>query len=157
MDHISVPMPYIPRSKPVVDWVLERVVSLVNGNNAEFPVTLALGGTLLSGTMISGQKYLAGIIAQFAPDEQSEQRQFWNSYLEELTKSNAEHEVGQDVNFVHLRDVSLFRSDSPRIEKTWWRCRLSEVAAFTLDRGGETAFFEASIPIGFTAGRGNLS
>jgi hypothetical protein len=45
-------------------WYLQSLVSIVNGNNGEFPVTLYVKGLVISGNLISGHRYFAGLRAQ---------------------------------------------------------------------------------------------
>ena len=60
-----------------VDWFLQSLVDLVNKVKIEFPITLNVGGHLISGELISGQKYfekLAEIASSGFKEEESRTR-----------------------------------------------------------------------------------
>lgn len=47
------------------DWFLQFLVSIVNKSDASFPITLFVGGLLVSGQLVGGKKFFEGFGAAF--------------------------------------------------------------------------------------------
>jgi hypothetical protein len=119
------------------DWYLQSLVSTVNGRNGEFPITLYVRGLVLSGHMVSGHKYFAGLRGQltefFGGD--SEDVKETVAFLTEpgdsfLDESNQFQEFPQ---YIHLRAAKIFtpgQKPIPSGEGAWWRGRLADVDGF---------------------------
>lgn len=49
------------------DWLLQRLVSYVNGSNSTIPITISTDGLLISGTLVSRQTYVKDIYEKMVP------------------------------------------------------------------------------------------
>jgi hypothetical protein len=130
-----------------IDWFLQSLVSIVNDEEASIPITLSVGGLLVSGEMISGKTYFE----EFA-------RQFRDSFLDisSETAINIEesfkrlgdvyYSVQKDPqgngslpkpHLIHLRDARIYHSSgnpTPYEKNVLWRGRLEAVDGFSLGR-----------------------
>lgn len=119
-----------------VDWYLQSLVSIVNGNNGEFPITLYVNGLVISGHLVSGHIYFAGLRAQltefFGGDSPniSETVAFLtepgDSYLDET------NEFQDFPQYIHLRGAKIFTPGQKPIPSggAWWRGRLTDINGF---------------------------
>ena len=108
------------------DPVLEVIVKLAEtGPEIDIPVTLAVGGLLISGRVISREDYM--------------QENWLTASIEEGIKqamSETGEEAGNDNGhrrFIHLRDVRYFspgQSPTPSVGTVTCRIALAHVSAF---------------------------
>jgi len=136
---------------PRQDWLLRGLIALVHGAEREgvkmsVPVTLNVGGFIVSGLVISGGEYFEefseiieyGLTNAF--DEESRQRitsafrAIGNAYepKEEALEGVIERE---SYNFVHLRDARFLHPGGDPIPTNagmLWRTKLEAVNGFTL-------------------------
>ena len=126
------------------DWFLQMLVEMVNGSEVVFPVTLNVGGVLVSGEMVSGHKYFEG----FAKDLKegmfgttSENANFVEDQFKKLGSIYIREEQGQDderkppPQYIHLRNARIFHPGGtpiPTNRGVWWRGRLEAVDGFIL-------------------------
>jgi hypothetical protein len=119
------------------DWYLQSLVSMVNGNNGEFPVTLYMRGVVISGHLVSGHKYFAGLRAQlteFFGNSESPKTADIITYLTEpgegfLDESNRYKDFPQ---YIHMRAAKIVTPGQKPLpsEGVWWRGRLADVDGF---------------------------
>lgn len=122
---------------PPMDWLLRRFVRLINSTAAgEMGVTLLIGGSLISGHLISGRAYVEALAEQFVerlvdPSVGESMGEFvrmaGSVYLE-----SQEGSVPDPV-FIHLRDAKLFHPSGhsiPTNEGVLWRGRISHIDGF---------------------------
>jgi hypothetical protein len=119
------------------DWYLQSLVSIVNGNNGEFPVTLYVKGLMISGNLVSGHKYFAGLRAQLTQffGGESEKIRETVAYLTEPGESflDETNEFKDFPQYVHLRGAMTLTPGQKAIpsgEGGWWRGRLANVDGF---------------------------
>lgn len=136
---------------PRQDWLLRGLIALVEGSGKRgirlgIPVTLNVGGFLVSGLVISGKEYFEGfsaIVAYGLPDEFDEEsresitatfRELGNIY--EPKEETLEGVVQRErYNFVHLRDARFLHpagEPMPVNPGMLWRTKLEAVDGFTL-------------------------
>lgn len=129
-----------PASLPQVptDWFLQQLVSMVNSVHGEFeiPITLSVGGILVSGQLSSGDKYFAGMSEIMTPwftDESARTsitEMFSNHmgiYKDEVTRGPPQ--------YVHLRDARFFSATgggTPTNGGVWWRGRIQQVDGISI-------------------------
>lgn len=137
------------QSAVMPDWYLQALVRIVNGSEIEFPITLFVNGSLVSGQLVSGHRYfgdgLGTALKQFFNNDESEGTKSAikhltaakDVYLEDKSKEVATKE-GEEVpykrppQFIHLREARVFVAGQKPIpeEGSWWRGRLSSVDGF---------------------------
>ena len=136
---------------PRQDWLLRGLIALVQGSEKEgvkmsIPVTLNVGGFLVSGSVISGGEYfeefseIVGYGLSNSFDEESKEgitatfRTLGDVYepkeqtLEEIIRR-------ESYNFVHLRDARFMHPGGDPIPLNMgmlWRTKLEAVDGFTL-------------------------
>jgi hypothetical protein len=110
------------------------------------PVTLNVGGYLVSGYVISGKEYFeefAELVARGLPDAFDEERKqtiakSFNNLrnIYDTTEDRVEDVIAQGgYNFVHLRDALFLHPSGDTIPSTsgmLWRTKLEAVDGFTL-------------------------
>ena len=133
-------------SKPV-DWFLQSLISIVNDETGGIPITLSVGGLLVSGEMIGGKTYFEEFARQFkdgfrdisretaATIEESFKR-LGDIYdpIQEGSQENGSH---SKPHIVHLRDAQIYHSGgdpTPFEKRVLWRGRLEAVDGFSLGR-----------------------
>lgn len=121
-----------------LDNFLQSLVNVVNEDEIEFGVTLQVGGTTISGTLISFKKYFATFADEFADAWPSEGRENVRKGILSLGASPEVPEDGTEVwknpaQFVHLKDARVFTANSSfPTGGTLWRGKLSAVEGFSL-------------------------
>jgi|SoiMethySBSTD1v2_1073268.scaffolds.fasta_scaffold41027_9 hypothetical protein len=112
----------------MADWFLEMLVNIADKTEVGVPVTLQVGGTLVSGTLASGKAYFEGIASlPFRKGEiEDELRKAFTDAGDAIPTSD------EPPRYVHLRDAHIFSTNGtiPTHAGVWWRGRLSEVAGF---------------------------
>jgi hypothetical protein len=123
----------------ISDWFLQLLVHIINGKENETGITLNVGGMLVTGKMVSGDKYFEGFARDFTSlmkDEESIKQvtdafhQIGDVYTQNATKENKPL-----PQYIHLKDTHFFNTSGkpiPSNRGVWWRGRLSEVSGFTL-------------------------
>jgi hypothetical protein len=126
------------------------------GTEMEVSVTLAIGGLIVSGLMVSDKAYYRGIaeglrnvtgggspeIAKAVGEALAEQLEelakpsaSWQNEQSEASAEDAAGDQAWPTVYIHLKDAQLYQpgyvSPAPVIA-TWWRGRLSAVDGFTL-------------------------
>jgi hypothetical protein len=126
---------------PRNDWLLQNLVSFANEIGVESGVTLQVGGMLVSGTIISIDKYLEEFSTLFEGGFKNDAE--LGGQLGELIKSwkperpqlsPDETPSGPPPQMVHLRNARFFFPGQRAFPAAHvlWRGRLSEVGGFFL-------------------------
>ena len=126
-----------PNPNTLPDWYLQTLVKVINNNDAELPITLFIGGLVVSGFIVSGQKYFEGVGTQLMqafeePDDTSKE------FVKALTlPGDSYKKIKEDPEaplpvYVHLREARIFTSGQEPMpqEGAWWRGRLISVDGF---------------------------
>lgn len=137
---------------PTADWLLGSLVALANsvedqGARVGIPVTLNVGGFIVSGLMISGKEYFeifSQIMEEGLPEalfgEEGKEgitsmyRDFGDLYGPEGDDPDPISRV-ERYNFVHLREATFLHTSGdpiPTKQGMLWRTRLRAVDGFTL-------------------------
>jgi hypothetical protein len=130
-----------------VDWFLQSLVSIVNEESANIPITLSVGGLLISVEMIGGKTYFNEFARQFkdgfrdissktaASIEESFKR--LGDVYDPIQKESQGNAPRPNPHLVHLRDAQIYDSGgspSPTEKGVLWRGRLEAVDGFSLGR-----------------------
>jgi hypothetical protein len=130
-----------------VDSFLQSLISIVNDESASIPITLSVGGLIISGDMIGGRTYFNEFARQFKDgfkDISSETA----STIEKAFKSlgdvydpiQKESQGSAPIPkpyLVHLRDAQIYLAgagQSSSEKGVLWRGRLDAVDGFSLGR-----------------------
>ena len=122
------------------DWFLQALVNVANGNDWEIGITLNVGGFLVSGTLISGNKYFEGFATEFSgafreQDVAEEIRDTISKFGDIYRpKEHSEPEL-PPPSFIHLKEARFFHTNGnplPMNRGVLWRGRLLEVSGFFL-------------------------
>jgi len=130
-----------------VDWFLQSLVSIVNNESASIPITLSVGGLLISGDMIGGKVYFNEFARQFKDgfkDISSEtaatiEKAFkrLGDVYDSIQKESQGSAPIPKPHLVHLRDAQIYlsgASPTPSEKGVLWRGRLEAVDGFSLGR-----------------------
>jgi hypothetical protein len=122
---------------PPTDWLLQRFVRLINATSkGEMGVTLLIGGSLISGQLISGRAYIGALAEQFV--ERLVDPGVGESMGEFVRMAGSVYLGSQDGSvpdpvFIHLRDAKVFHPSGhsiPTNEGVLWRGRISHIEGF---------------------------
>ena len=118
------------------DWYLRVLVNAVNGSEMALPVTLFVGGLVVSGKLVSGHRYFAGLreqLTQFFGGKGVADEETLDSFTSEGQNYKAEKNADDPLPFyIHLEAAKEFAPGQQPIptDGTWWRGRLASVDAF---------------------------
>jgi hypothetical protein len=129
------------QKQPEVDWYLESLVHIVTASSSSMGVTLSVGGTVVTGQLISGKQYLelsAGQISdEFKRLGVSEEGA--KSIKESFSKAAGRlYPEGVDsqpagYGYIHLRNARIVSGTGVHTQVgSLWRSRLSSVDGFSL-------------------------
>ena len=121
------------------DFHLRDVILLANGTKAEFPITLTVGGMLISGLLTGGKRYFEEFAETMAnahgTAETSEQLREFFSRRTKIYDAPEEGEPPVPLAYVHLREARFFVPGAQPVPSSGgvlWRGRLSQVDGFHL-------------------------
>src|ERR1051325_4340034 len=127
---------------PDLDWFLQILVGITNTGSIAFPVTLMVGGLLVSGHLISAKAYFdsfadtfkTGLDEHLDPGEENEKgivarlrkigEDVYGSSKENLTKAQKDARYGSE--FIHIRNAKIFHPEGkviPANQGVLWRGR----------------------------------
>ncbi len=127
--------------QPEVDWYLESLVHIVTASKSAMGVTLTVGGTVVTGQLISGKEYLelsAGQISDvFKRLGVSEEgaKTIKESFSKPAQKLYSEEAEAQPTGYgyIHLKNARIVAgATSHTLGGSLWRSRLSAVDGFSL-------------------------
>lgn len=114
------------------DKLLTFLIQMVNGSEAEFGMTLNIGGVVVSGYLVGQQRYFG---EGFAED-------FGELLGKSERKAEVKDAIGKpgkfyeeaDLDFIHMKDARIFLGTTviPSGNGIWWRGRVKEVQGYSL-------------------------
>jgi hypothetical protein len=125
---------------PKQDWVLQSLVSMINGTDLEIGVVLTIRGIVISGNLVSGHLYFE----EFNSELERLFRDKETSTITESSYSRFRHiypwpafEEDSDLPpaYIHLKHAKLLQTRGTRVPSdggVWWRGRICEVDGFSL-------------------------
>jgi hypothetical protein len=133
-------------SRPV-DCFLQSLVEIVNDESANIPITLSVGGLLISGDMIGGKTYFDEFARQFKDGFRDISSETASTIEETFKRLGDVYDPIQKESqgsaaipkpyLIHLKDAQIYQSGSspPPSEKgVLWRGRLGAVDGFSLGK-----------------------
>jgi hypothetical protein len=132
-----------------VDWFLQVLVEMANRGDTSFPITLNVGGLLISGNIVAGQAYFEGLADSVAESMTGVDEQTREEVKKEVAEAGgmvySSDAPGGQPHFIHLRDARIFAPPDQQVpvqKSVYWRGRLDAVQGFTfgtLDVGAKGA------------------
>ena len=138
------------------DSLLTALVEMVNSGGYKdrekswIGLTLLVDGFLVSGKMVSGQRYLDGVAEQFTRVDTIADRSATDAFVKFFRDFGAHCESGAQpasqtpyAGYIHLEHARFFHPGGqplPHEFEDWWRGRLSAVSGFMfgiLEEDGE--------------------
>jgi len=130
-----------------VDCFLQSLVSIVNDESASIPITVSVGGLLISGDMIGGKTYFGEFARQFkdgfkninsetASTIEEAFKRLGDVYDPTLKESQG-GAIISSPHIIHLKDAQIYRSGArpaPSEKGVLWRGRLQAVDGFSLGK-----------------------
>lgn len=127
------------------DWLLVALVKLAN-KGIQFPITLSVGGAIVSGTLTSNVSYFEGVSKEIASGTGDKVylevfSDFFKTIGEGLAEASKateseDNEDGGDApepGYIHLENARVFQAGNghlPNNRGVWWRGHISSVDAF---------------------------
>lgn len=119
------------------DWYLQVLIDTVNGKDYELPITLFVGGLIVSGNLTSGHKYFQGLGEQLTEffgghSEDTEKAVQYFTSPGKIYAEETDSEPKSPPQFIHLRQAMVFAPGQTPIPNggSWWRGRVASVDAF---------------------------
>lgn len=122
--------------RPKIDFYLQSLVNMANEHGSEFGITLVIGGTVITGTLIGGSAYFhtfADTVAAAWPGDEQAKEGIRESLVQPATLYGQGKPDEAGPSFVHLKNATI-RTPSGHLPDggMLWRGRLTEVSGFTL-------------------------
>lgn len=147
-DNPSHSMPSYMNTKPDQDWLLCWLVWLANKLGISQGVTLNVGGTVVSGTIISGKEYfesVGGAVFQVESIPVNANEEIIKSVADSLrgfacvyNNETEEPEGTPAPGYIHLKDVRTISQGGQTItfNGALWRGKIASIDAFILGSAG---------------------
>ena len=123
-----------------LDQLLQVIVEHTNANiGNQHPITLTVGGNLVSGLLIAADAYIDAVADEFASDFKKEDGtadRIRDMILGMKYIPNEDAEKNVPPQFIHLMDAEVYTSSGRPIVSggSLWRGKLSSVDGFSLGR-----------------------
>lgn len=119
------------------DWLVQWFAKFVDNGQAgiSIPVTFTIGGSLVSGHLISEAEYFEQLSSDFSDALPEAAREAAKKLIIALQPTLSVDEDDQPaIQFVHLKGARVFNGSSNPIPSsgTLWRGKISSVEGFTL-------------------------
>jgi hypothetical protein len=122
--------------RPGVDWYLQNLVIMANTKGVEMGITVILGGTVVTGLLISGKTYFEAFGALFANAWNSDEdgkKAIQDAMSEPAKMYGPDKGDPAGPSFIHLKDAFVRTPSGSLVNQgALWRGRLSEVSGFML-------------------------
>jgi hypothetical protein len=123
------------------DWFLADLIRVFAQSGVEFPLTLSVGGAMISGRLVSGKRYFEGVaeVMSSGRTNNEEVRKLLVRMLEqnvriyERPEDAPEGWVPPEPGFIHLMDARVFtpgRQPLPENQGVLWRGKLNAIDGF---------------------------
>lgn len=124
------------------DWFLQSIIEVVIAHGVEFGITLVVGGSVVSGILISGKKFFEEIgnatlaMSEIEGDIQSVLGNGWKQYtsIYDAPKNAPDDWQGPPTGFIHLKDARFFapgQQPIPTRQGLLWRGKLEAIDGFS--------------------------
>ena len=124
------------------DWFLQILVNACNNIDMSLSITLNVGGVLVSGNLIGGEKYFNGFASDLKMGGMSAEvadlfKKLGGIYTKrkEQIKDKKDDETIPPLQYIHLENAQIFQaggSPIPTNRGVWWRGRLEAIDGFIL-------------------------
>ncbi len=119
------------------DWLLQWLCQFINKNGLEVGVTLTIGGMLVTGTLISHDKYFEQFSKDFSDPfavSGTEVQEQMRSIILGFNPAVDPDEQLPALQYIHLKNARTYMSSSDHLptKGTLWRGKIAAVDGFTL-------------------------
>lgn len=124
------------------DWLLEHLVTSVNGTDKEIEVTVLTDGMLVSGKLVSGHKYLNYVKSELTFDEKLSDTADLRNYKLKATIDGTIESIIEDrdrlsatTSYYHMVDAKFHKRSGKGLagqKGTLWRGFIDRVSGFYL-------------------------
>ena len=132
---------HIPSGAEEGDNVLEELVRLADAYDLQVGITVYIGGTLISGLLVSGRHFFEGSalrLTQAKGPQQTKARlaKFFKKQMKQTYPSSGEAAPEKTdgkapVGYIHLKNARPFDAEGPYLrEGVWWRGRIDRIDGF---------------------------
>lgn len=116
------------------DTMLAIFVDLANRNGEGVGVTLTVGGSLISGTIVGRVQWIDGIMERYG-EQVSGFRAFREVWTEQVERFDSDEPMAAYESIIHVKDARWWGGDpdSPLpTEGAFWRGRLDQIQGWSL-------------------------
>lgn len=125
------------------DWFLQSTIETIINSGVEMGITLIVGGTIVSGTLIDGRKFFIELGDALTADSKSAGDSYetlgtgWKEFaaLYDKPENAPEDWSPPSAGFIHLRDARYHapgQNPLPTHKGVLWRGKLSSVDGFNI-------------------------
>lgn len=129
-----------PTKEADADGFLQVLVALINGGDHELPITLLIGGSLVSGNLISHERYFRKL-ADLLVDENMRGNETAQKFHERVAAIGDSAQQADDSvpSYIHLNEASFIAGGSAPIptnspSDVLWRGRICQVDGYHIGR-----------------------
>lgn len=117
-----------------VDWYLQALVSIVDSLPVEMGITLVIGGSVVSGTLIGRKKFFEFLSREFSEAWPLDKARFRDAMTPEDPGTEDDPALTQ---YLHLADARIISPGGtiPANRGVLWRGKINAVSGFSLDTG----------------------
>jgi len=125
--------------EPMSDWMLRYLVDMANLQELQIGLTLLVDGMLVSGTLIGGQAYFAGITqtissAMCDSPEATAVTDLFEKVNRAVHAETSPEKPSPPPAYIHMKDTYFFQpgntGSTPSSQGVLWRGKLSQVSGF---------------------------
>lgn len=121
------------------DYLLQDFVLLAE-QGVEIGISLLLGGTMVSGVIVSGKRYFEAMRENMVSASPDELKSVFQTYFDDYSALYTKPvEDRKPATFIHMRDVRYWTAGGRATDTSgvWWRGRIDQIAGFHVGTPGD--------------------
>lgn len=108
------------------DAILIWLVENCNQTNAPLGITLLIGGSIVTGTLISGKSYIDGVASELNEAGEYVVAKYYREFGEEVYEDSSPEDEQVIPEMIHLKDAQILNGAMVR-NIGWWRGKISSI------------------------------
>jgi len=113
------------------DEILIWLVENCNQINSRLGITLLIGGSIVTGTLISGKSYINGVVSELYEVGETTIASYYREFGEEVYGDSSPEDEQITPEMIHLKDVQILGGAAVR-NVGWWRGKISSVDGYSI-------------------------
>ncbi|OAB46578.1 hypothetical protein [Paenibacillus antarcticus] len=113
------------------DEILIWLVENCNQINSRLGITLLIGGSVVTGTLISGKSYINGVVSELYELGETTIASYYREFGEEVYGDTSLEDEQITPEMIHLNDAQILDGAAVR-NVGWWRGKISSVDGYSI-------------------------